>query len=483
MNLIDKIQYANDLPAKKPLLFLELMQKHIDLPTLIQPSFYLAYNSSETNHRTYPLESMLAVALLMHFFKFASAANFITLLALSPDVRAFCRLPDGCVPDESLMSKFKIAFDNELRLFFENVSLHVMDIFTDYDAALPVCSPQKGLNETCIFDTGGLKPKVRENNPKTLATEIRRQTAYKKHLDRSGSGKGFNPYMAAYANLPKAASANPSVRLDYANGHFGYFYRFGMVTNGFGVPLHIHFYDDDFYNGLPNDFRSAAEQKYAYDNASLFPALSSLFKRIGNNRFSTFIADSEFDSHDNYGFLNELGFSKVLIPINERNSRLSDHPIPVDASGIPRCPKDPFRPFIPAGICKGRNRSLRFKFVCPESRLAKARWVCGCPDKCRPTNSTVTSYAYPSGDLRTFFGVRRGSKEWVDTYKTRTAIEREFSSMKSHPALERPNTYNCASMRADVYLNAASKLITVMLAFALGKPDFMRNINKLLKSA
>jgi hypothetical protein len=55
--------------------------------------------------------------------------------------------------------------------------------------------------------------------------------------------------------------------------------------------------------------------------------------------------------------------------------------------------------------------------------------------------------------------------------------------MKSHPALERPNTCNCASMRSDVYLNASAKLLTVMLAFALGKPQYMRNLRNLLLAA
>ncbi len=126
---------------------------------------------------------------------------------------------------------------------------------------------------------------------------------------------------------------------------------------------------------------------------------------------------------------------------------------------------------------------MRFKFVCPLSRKKNNRWTSDCSNKCRKTNSTVTTYVYPSGDLRVFFGVHRGSKEWDQTYKQRTIVEREISSMKSHPSLGHPTTHNCASMRADVCLNAAAKLITVMLAFALDKPDYMRNIKELVKAA
>lgn len=480
---VEQIQQVNELPNRNPLKFLQLLNQHIDLPTLIPHSFHKAYYVSTTNERTYPLESLLAISLLMQFFKFASTSNFMTLLFLSPVVRDFCRLPNDCVPDESVMSKFKITFENELKLFFESISLEVMNIFTQFNDSLPDNSPLKGLSEIEIYDTTGLKPKVKENNPKTVEAEIKRQSRYKKYLDSKGQGENFNPYGAAYKNLPKQAAANHAIKLDYSNGHYGYFYKFGMVSNGFGVPLHIHFFDENFYKNLPTDFNSVEDQKYVYDNASLFPVLSAFHNRIGNNRFSTFIGDSEFDSYDNYGFLNELGFSKVLIPINDRNTPVSNQTIPVNANGTPCCPKDTSRTFIYQGRCQEESRSLRFKFICPDSVKTGRKWECSCEDKCRETKSTVTAYTYPSGDLRVFSGVARGSAEWEETYKVRTVIEREFSSMKSHPALERPNTYNCASMRADVYLNAASKLITVMLAFALGHPEYMRNLNKLIKIA
>lgn len=483
LSFMEKVQHVNELPNRNPLKFINLLSTHIDLPTLIPHSFYSAYYSSETNKRDYKLESILAVVLLMHFFKFANVANFTVLLILSPIVRDFCRLEDDDVPSESVLSNFKIKFESELRSFFENLSLRVMDIFIDYDASLPTDSPDKGLHEQLINDTSGLKPKVKENNPKTLSSEIKKQSAYKKYLESQGKDKGFDVYKAAFKNMPKFASANEAIRLGYANGHFAYFYKFGLLTNGFGIPLHIYFLDKDFYDKHPDSFESPEEQKYAYDNASLRPMLSSFYNRISERHFTTFLGDSEFDSYDNYGFLRQLGFQKMLIPINERNSSASNQSVSANTEGIPVCPKDSSLKFIPNGSCKGKNRSLRFKFVCPKSRKVNNAWVCDCSQKCRNTNSTVTAYTYPVGDLRTFPGIQRGSIEWNKTYKNRTVIEREISSMKSHPALERPNTYNCASMRADVYLNASAKLITVMLAFAIGKPNFMRNLKDLIKSA
>jgi hypothetical protein len=497
LSLIDEIKQVNECTHRNPVKFLELLGENIDIPTLIPHSFRRAYYASRTNHRGYKLESILAILLLMHFFKFANVNNFVTLLLFSPQVQEFCRLNGGdasCppgqeskipsrVPDDTVLSKFKITFEGELKLFFENLSLRVIDIFAEYDAALPDNHHHKGLHEILINDTSGLKPKVKENNPKALESEVKKQTAKLKYLENKGLGKDFDVYKAAFAHMPKHAQANEDIKLGYANGHFGYFYKFGMLTNGFGIPLHIYFPDKDFYSNLPKTIDSPEDSKYAFDNASLRPVLSSFYSRIGNRRFSTVLGDSEFESYDNFGYLKDIGFKKVLIPINGRNTPVSNQPIPVNSANIPCCPKDPSTQFIPDGSCKGKNRSLRFKFVCPKSRKADNAWVSDCKDKCRQTNSTVTSYTYPVADFRTFPGIQRGSLEWKDIYKTRSVIERELSSMKSHPALERPNTYNCASMRADVYLNATAKLITVILAFSSGKPDYIRNLKSLLSAA
>ena len=486
MSFEEQISKVGAMPMRNPEKFIELLEKHFDLPTFIPRSFYHAYYNSQTNDRNYSLESMLSVLLLIHFFHYASVPNFIVLLTFSPKIREFCRLPEGQIPDESCISKFKTAFDKELKSLFDNMALHVMNIFTEYNASLPDNSPKKGFSEEAIYDTTGLKPKVAENNPKTIASEIKKQSKYKDYLLNNGDdrAKTFNVYEAAYANLPKAASANPAIKLDYANGHFGYFYKFGIISNGFGVPLHIHFLDDDFYKSLPDKFDSMEHQKYTFDNASLYPVFSSFKKNIGNNRFTTFLGDSEFDSHDNYSFLNEFGFSKVVIPINARNSKPQNAKIPISPDGIPTCPKDDTALFKADGYCKSKNRSFRLKYVCPNSNRSKnSNWSSSCEHKCRPTDSTVTSYVYPNGDLRLFSGVQRGSDQWSRLYKPRSVIERSISSLKSHPALSFPKTYNCASLRSDVFLNAASKLITVILAFALGHVNFLSNLRKLLRVA
>ncbi|WDC84667.1 hypothetical protein PL321_02930 [Caloramator sp. mosi_1] len=187
----------------------------------------------------------------------------------------------------------------------------VIDICEDINNLLPADSPYKNLNSILIYDTSGLKPRVKENNPKTLASEINKQKAYSKIIN----DKNFNPYAAAYKNMPKYSQANPNIRLDFVNGHFGYFYKFGLLTNGWGIPLSIKFFEEDFYKSVEKEFSTPEEQKYFYDNASLKPVIVPFLnnlKKYSNFKFKTFLGDSEFDSYDNFGLFKHLEFEKFL---------------------------------------------------------------------------------------------------------------------------------------------------------------------------
>ena len=476
--IVENIKEITGDCANNPRKFVELLKNNFELSLFITPDFYSEYYSSCTNTREYTLESILSALLLGSFFHL-NIDVLVLLLTFSPELCEVCRFENGKVPDESVFSKFKVKFDAQLLELFNSFSLHVIKLFAKYDESLPENSPLKGLCEQAIYDTTGVKPKVKENNPKFVATEVKKQQAVQKFI----GDKNFNPHAAAYGKLPKFAFANNDIRLDYANGHFGYFYKCGMVSNGFGVPLHLHFLDEDFYKSLPDSFSTPEEAKYAYDNASLKPVLSSFLYRLNGNPFKDFLADSEFDSYANYDFLRANGFDRILIPINNRNSKQSAGvTFPLSEEFVPVCTKFK-QSFIPDGVVKGRKRSMRLKYVCPKSKKVKGKWTCECKEKCRETNSTVTTYVYPNGDLRLFPGIQRGSDEWNNTYKTRTVIERSFSSLKSNATVATPNTYNLNSIRSNIILAATTKLITVILAFTINKPNLMLNLRELKRAA
>ncbi|KGG79687.1 hypothetical protein Y919_10470, partial [Caloranaerobacter azorensis H53214] len=92
-------------------------------------------------------------------------------------------------------------------------------------------------------------------------------------------------------------------------------------------------------------------------------------------------------------------------------------------------------------------------------------------------------YVYPDKDFRLYPGVQRTSDEWISTYKLRTTIERTLASLNKNSAIAFPRTLNSSSMRADLFLTAITKLINVIVANAINKPQYFRSIRKLYKLA
>ena len=471
----NQVSALNNLSFQKPVKFIELLKEHFDIVTFIPDSFTNNYYSNLGSDRKFKLSSVLSALFIMHIFNIPTSSLLCIFLSFSPCIRDFCHFKND-VPDDSFFSRFKTSFEKDIANMFNAMVPHIIEICCQIDDKLPSASPDKGLSSTLIYDTSGLKPKVKENNPKTLVSEINKMKTFAKVINN----KDFNPYAAAYKNMPKHSECNPNIKLDFVNGHFGYFYKFGILTNGFGIPLRIHFFNEEFYSAVKSDFDTPEEQKYAFDNASLKPVLAPFLNSLPDFKFNRFLGDSEFDSYDNFGFLKHCNFEKVFIPLNPRNTKNPD--ISVDEDGTPLCPIDK-TPFLPDGSCKGNGRSFRLKYACPESVRVEKNFICLCENPCRPTKSTVTSYKYPDKDFRLYPGIQRCSEEWDQTYKHRTIIERELSSFKKNPSIEAPRTYNTTTMRSDLYLAAISKLITVILAHAINQPQFLRNISKIIKFA
>lgn len=483
INLEEQISSLNSLISSEPIKILELFKEHFDINKFIPISFINHYSSKFGPTNNLSLSSILTLLLTGHLFKIPSTKLLLLFLSFSPYLQDFCKFDDK-LPDESFLSRFKTTFEHDLFDFFKTLSFHTNSICSEIDESLDSKSDFKGFSSTLIFDTSGFKPKVKENNPKTIQSEINRFKSYAKVCNNPD----FNPYAAAYNSLPKESSVNSSIKLDFVNGHYGYFYKFGLLTNGLGIPLHVHFFNEDFYSSIDNSFESFEEQKYTFDNASLKPVLSSFFHKE-NSSFNTFMADSEFDSYDNFGLLRNYNFSKAFIPINSRNSsKTNGCIIPTNTKGTPLCPLDGSE-FIPKGPVKGKNRSFRLKYICPKSFRIKGtnKYSHTCSEPCRQTNSVVTEYKYPHKDFRLYPGVQRNSDEWVNSYKKRTCIERSIAYLKSNYSIAFPNTYSTSTMRSELVLALSSKLLLPILAYSINKPGFIRNIksinsfNKLLK--
>ena len=481
LNIFEQVSELKYMITEQPTGFIKLLGENFDISTFIPDSFSKHYYANLGKDRKYHLSSVLSALLIMQIFHIPTIPLLSIFLIFSTEIREFCGFYTS-VPDESFFSRFKIDFESNIAELFNSMVLKIIDICKDINDKLPNDSPYKNLNSMLIYDTSGLKPKVKENNPKTLVSEINRQKSYAK----ATNNKKLNPYAAAYKNMPKFAQANNNIKLDFVNGHFGYFYKFGILTNGLGIPLSIKFFDDKFYQSIPKqDFDTPEEQKYLYDNASLKPVIIPFLDKLKMHtdfKFKTFLGDSEFDSYDNFGLLKHLEFQKAFIPLNSRNqsnSKIGD--LEYNTQGIPLCPITN-EEFKSEGSCAGKNRSLRFKFTCPKSHRDK-RGKCyhTCETPCTDKKSGRMTYVYPDKDFRLYPGVQRNSSEWDETYPIRASIERCLASFKSNPCIGEPRTLNTYTMRSNLYLTAISKLINVILAYSINKPEYIRSINKLLK--
>lgn len=439
---------------------LGLFEKFIDLSQFIPDSFYKAYYKYFGKHRNFSLESMLCAFFIQKILKLNTITQLRAVLFKSYELRTFCNFEN--VPSISTFSRFRKLFALEIEKLFNNIALFAHNIAFEH------CPD---LASTLIFDTTGLEPKVRENNPKFFQSLLRKTSKANPDLQTN------QVYSLVYSSLSKTSAANSNIRLMFINGHFCYALKFAVITNALGLPLAIHpLFNIDSSNSDP------IEDKAISDSKALLPCLEKLFSYIPNN-FSTFIADSALDSANIYSTLkNSFNFSKIVIPLNKRankNSPTSDPNIIISEDGIPICQKFNLL-FKPEGICKGKNRSERFKWVCPLSSYKDGKRVCSCPQPCTSSKSGRMFYTYPD-NLRSFPGINRNSQEFLNLYKKRVVIEQTFAHLKSYMGSDILPTRDHISLFSDFLLSAISFLLLFILSHAIKLHCSKLTIKKLNK--
>lgn len=90
-------------------------------------------------------------------------------------------------------------------------------------------------------------------------------------------------------------------------GHFCYGRKFGILTNGLGIPRHIDFFDDDFKNRhkdfIYDDTDSPNLDKSVSDNKSLQPIINDFYELHPHFQYDIFLGDAAFDAMSTYDFL------------------------------------------------------------------------------------------------------------------------------------------------------------------------------------
>ena len=202
---------------------------------------------------------------------------------------------------------------------------------------------------------------------------------------------------------------------------------------------------------------------------------------------NTFIGDAAFDTIQIYHDLfHKLKFKKAYIPLNNRPS-LDNADCPINADGIPCCPKDHGLPMKREGSKSHLRCGLpTIKFVCPKMKWSynkqskKTKRQTACADPCTPSACGRMTYIYPEKNLRLYPGTVRGTEEWAQTYKIRASVERSINHFKDSFGVAGRKTQDAKTLHADLLLAGITQLITVVLADKIHRHGLIRSIKPLV---
>ena len=468
LSIGDIYSHCKDLFDNDKSTFLDLLDATVDFTEFIPQYFYQAYYRYFGRKRKYPLEAFIAAFILQKIFTIPTDTLLIIFLKMSKELRDFCSFTK--VPDASKFTRFKQNF----LPYLNDMHNRLVD-YTD-----PICRAiDPILADMLIYDTSGVEAYVTENNPKYINSLIKRLKSHYK------DNPNIDPYKMAYGLMPSHAEKDENIKQVYANGHFCYAHKFGILTNGLGINRHIDFFDDEFKANHPEVIFNKKtdnpdEDKSIGDSTSLKPVLNDFFAAHPNLKYSSFLGDSAFDSIETYTFLkNTCGFSKVFIPLNNRNT--SDlPPVGYNEYGYPTCPNDNNLAMKYSGITKEKGRADRFKWICPMVKTVKGQCVCSCENPCSNAKFGRTAYTYNNIDFRLLPGVQRDSEEWVDSYKIRTAVERTINHLKSDMCIADRKSRDIRTAKADLLFASIAQLFTVVVADRLHKPEYFRSVKRLI---
>lgn len=289
----------------------------------------------------------------------------------------------------------------------------------------------------------------------------------------------------AYGLMPSQATSSPDAKQQYINGHFCYADKFAILTNGLGIIRHIAFLDDDFKAAHPEmsvekKSDSPDFDKSIGDSTSLKPVLSDFFALHPDFHPDTFLGDSSFDSIETYGMLlHDFYFSKALIPYNPRNES-SLKKVGYNEYGYPTCPNDDSPSMKYCGITREKGRAERIKRSCPKVHMLKGEWVCDCKEPCSTTKKGRTTYTYENLDLRMFPGIQRDSDDWNALYKIRTIVKRAINHLKINMCAAGRKSRNHITTKADVFLAGIANQLTVIVAYSMNCPQYIRSLKPLI---
>ena len=441
----------DDLTSGQSFAIFELFDEFVHLENLIPFSFYKAYYSRNGRNHDFPLEGMLKAIIIAQLIGIPSTNLLILFIQISSEFRRFLHFPRA--PHKSQFSRFKTTYHHEINLLFHNL----VD-FTDAYAH----TANEFLADILITDTTGFEYYVRENNPKFFQNILSTAKNYAKTLPNDTT---FNIEKYAQGKMPKASAVNPDAKSTFLNGHFGYYRKGVITTNGFGLIRDINFIDSK--NELINDL-TPSQIKDLYDAKSLIPTLETYFHLHPNHHYNYFLGDAGFDADNNYAYLYNDKNIIPIIPINPRNKSTLPEPGFNDI-GTPTCPNNPDLPMVFAGFIKSKGRADRSQFICPKRTrnmiLGKSFAILDCDNPCTSSQYGRTKNLTINHNYRYLAAMPRDSQPWIDLYKQRTVCERTINQLKDFINIKTSKIRNTTTLQSNIILAGISQLIAFIILF------------------
>jgi len=203
----------------------------------------------------------------------------------------------------------------------------------------------------------------------------------------------------------------------YFYGYTGYFISTYNKTHKIDLPLYLRIVDAK-----------------RHDSVSALVALSEFRDLYPVFNIRSFISDSASDNYATYELLEHWNINAV-IALGKSNNGNNKYPLPLktDSNGSPICPAG--NKMVYSGFC-GKDR-CRVKWRCP--RVLRKAEACPACDSCSPSAYGRVVYTKPDWDLRLFGRIPRGSNQWKQLMKQRTAAERVNNRILNDYRVEKTN--------------------------------------------
>jgi|LGOV01.1.fsa_nt_gb hypothetical protein len=439
--------------------YFELFRNYISFSEIIPYSFYNVYYQKMGRDRDFTLEAMLMFFIYKNFRSISRDITLLRILNDSPDLRHSLGFNE--LPHPSQISRFKTVFLDQIHLTLD----HLVSIVND-ELKNIVTDASKIL----IADTTGFEAYVTENNPKFFQGVL--QTA-KNYAKSKYAPENFNPVKYAHGKMPKTAHVNEDISLAFLNGHFGYYLKTMILTDGLGIIQDIQF-PDTIQNFYDNQMPEIVKDEY--DSKTLIPSLELFFTKHPYNHPNFLLADSGFDGYDNYKYISKKDIIPI-IPLNKRTGNLKtnsyrysknndNNDFFFNSQGNLICRKTNL-PMKPLGFINSNKRANRFSHGCPLIKThmlnGKTIYATDCNNPCsnalygRKVNIAIDE------DYRFNSAYSRDSEPWINLYKERPVCERAIGQLKDLINIKGSQIRNTQSLKSTILLAGITQLIGVLI--------------------